>query len=311
MNKAADGVRSSGEGIPVFELLLRAIRTHADSEEASRVGYAKLARSDGDPLVRFLMSLVDQDERHHHELLERMAASLGDRSSGMGEPLPTIPSPAWRPAANELAAVEAMIREERASICALRKLACQHEGVYSGLFSMLLDVMALDSQKHERVLGFILRRMKEQRRVSVVLLERDDRLREHLSALRTALAGEQTVAAFVPAASAALQRHIYVEEELLVPQLEEGRFDGMVATVTREHGEMVSLMRAVGRLPWGSGGIAHAQDQVSQLCALFERHSQAAGFVLYRAFDALPDSVAQAQVVERLQTGEPPTGWRE
>ena len=82
MKRTTDSVRSSGAALPVFELLLQAIQTHVVREEASRVGYARLAGSDGDQLVRFLMSLVDQDERHHHELLQRMAASLGDTSGG-------------------------------------------------------------------------------------------------------------------------------------------------------------------------------------------------------------------------------------
>lgn len=301
MNEAADRLRSSGAALPVFELLLHAIRTHADREEASRAAYARLAGSNGDQLVRFLMGLVDQDERHHHELLQRMAASLGDTSARMVEPLPTIPSPSWRPASDELAAVEAMIHEERAGVRALGKLACQHEGVYGGLFSMLLDAMAFDSQKHQRVLEFILGRMKEQRKVSVGLLERDHRLREQLSAL----AREQPVAASVPAAAAALDRHIYIEEHLLLPELEEGRFDDVVAAVTREHAQMISLMRAVPRLPRGTGGIANAHDQASELCALFEKHSRTAEFVLYRAFDALPDNAAHAQAVERLEAGEP------
>ena len=302
----AGRVRSGGAALPVFELLLRAIRTHVDREEAARVEYAMLADSGGDQLVRFLMSLVDQDERHHHELLERMAASLGDTSGGMVEPLPTIPSPSWRPASVELAAVEAMMHEERASAYALGKLACRHVGVYGGLFSMLLDVIALDSQKHQRVLEFILERMKDQRKVSVVLLERDHCLREQLSVLVTALAEEQTAARSVPAASAALDRHIYVEEHLLLPELAEGRFDEVVATVTREHREMVSLMHTVGRLPWGSGGIANAHDQVRQLCGLFEKHCQTAEFVLYRAFDALPDTAAHTQLAELLDIAGPP-----
>ena len=87
-----------------------------------------------------------------------------------------------------------------------------------------------------------------------------------------------------------------------------GRFDDLVATVTRAHSEMRSLMDAVARLAWASGGITNARHQASQLCALFERHSQTAEFKLYRAFDALPDRVVHAQLVERLETSEPPHG---
>ena len=307
--KAADRVSSGSAALPVFELLLHAIKTHIDRGEASRVEYMRLAHSDGDQLVRLLMSLVDQDERHHRELLQRMAASLGVTSGGTVESLPTIPNPLWRPASDELAAVEAMIHEERASVCALGKLACQHVGVYSGLFSMLLDVMALDSQKHQRVLEFILRRMKEQRQVSVVLLEQDHHLRERLSALGAEFASEQKAAESIAAISAALNWHMYVEEELLVPQLDEVRFNDMVATVTREHGEMAGLMDAVARLAWAGGDATNTDDPASRLYALFEGHSHTAEFGFYRALDALPDGAVRAQLLDQLETVEPPTGW--
>ncbi len=308
MKKAADRARSGGAELPVFELLLHAIQTHVDREEASRIEYMRLAGSDGDQLVQFLMSLIDVDERSHHQLLMRMAASLGDTSGGMVDPLPTIPSPAWRPSSHELEAVEAMIDQEAASVRSVGQLSSQHVGLYAGLFSMLLDVMALDSHKHQRVLEFILQRMKEQRKISVLLVERDNRLRERLSALRAALAGERTVAESIAAASVALSRHIHVEEDLLLPELDAHHFDDIGATVTREHAELRSLMDAVARLAWASGGITNAHHRASQLCALFETHSHKSEFVLYRALDALPDGVAHAQLVERLETSEPPHG---
>ena len=309
MKPAAEEVRRSTAVPSVFELLLHAIQTHVDREEASCAEYKRLADSGGDPLVRLLMGLVAQDEGHHHELLRRMAASLGDASVGRVDPLPIAPSPAWRPGADELAAVEAMVREERACVRSSVRLARQHVGVHSGLFSVLLDMMAADSRKHLRVLEFVRRRIKEQRKVSVVLLEQDHRLRDRLSALGAGFAGEQEAAESIPAVSAALNRHIYLEEALLLPELEEGRFDDMVATVTREHGEMVTLMDAVARLAWAGGDVANAHDPASQLCALFEGHSHTAEFVLYRAVDALPDRAAHAQLLAQLETAEPPRGW--
>ena len=309
MKKAADGTTSKGTALPVFELLLHTIQTHVDKEEASRVEYMRLANAGGDQLVRLLMSLIDQDERSHHELLMRMAASLGDTSGGNVEPLPTIPSPKWRPSSHELEAVEAMIQQEGASVRSVGQLSRRHVGVYSGLFSMLLDVMASDSHKHQRVLEFILQRMKEQRQVSVVLLEQDHHLRDRLSALGAELASEQKAAESIPAISAALTWHMYVEEELLVPQLDQGRFDDMVATVTREHGEMAGLMDAVAELEWAGDDPSNNDDPASRLCALFEGHSHTAEFVVYPALDALPDRVVRAQLLDQLETAEPPTGW--
>ncbi len=309
MNTTDDGKMNGPGTLSVFELLLHALQTYADREEARRLEYQRMADSGGDELVQLLTSLVAQDGRDHHDLLRRMAASLGDASVGRVERLPAIPSPAWQPTPDELVTVETMIYQERASGRSSERLARQHAGVYSGLFSMLLDVMALDSEKHQRVLGFILRRMKEQRKVSTFLVGRDHRLNEQLWALSTSLAGDQTAAESVAAASAALTGHIYLEEDLLLPQLEEGRFDDIAATATREHGEMVRLMDAVARLAWASGDITSAHEPASHLWALFEGHRQAAEFVLYGALDALPEIAARAQLIEQLEAAEPPRGW--
>ena len=65
----------------------------------------------------------------------------------------------------------------------------------------------------------------------------------------------------------------------------------MVATVTREHGEMAGLMDAVARLAWAGGDPNNTDDPASRLCPLFEGHSHTAEFVVYRALDALPDRV--------------------
>ena len=53
MKKAADGARGRSTALPVFELLLDAIQTHVDKEEASRGEYMRLADSGGDQLVRY------------------------------------------------------------------------------------------------------------------------------------------------------------------------------------------------------------------------------------------------------------------
>ncbi len=97
MNTTDDGEMNGPGTLSVFELLLHALQTYADREEVGRLEYQRMADSCGDELVQFLTSLVAQDGRDHHDLLRRMAASLGDASVRSVERLPAIPSPAWQP----------------------------------------------------------------------------------------------------------------------------------------------------------------------------------------------------------------------
>jgi len=46
----------------------------------------------------------------------------------------------------------------------MRDLAKHASGLYGGVFSLLLETMARDSEKHERIMRFILQRLSDSRR---------------------------------------------------------------------------------------------------------------------------------------------------
>ena len=56
--------------------------------------------------------------------------------------------------------MRALADRERAGAGRLRELAKQYKGAYSGLFSLILEGLASDSAKHERVLRFAAKRLK-------------------------------------------------------------------------------------------------------------------------------------------------------
>ena len=68
-------------------------------------------------------------------------------------------------------------------------------------------------------------------------------------------------------------------------------------------------MDAVAQLDWAGDDPSNTDDPASRLCAFFEGHSHTAEFVVYRALDALLDRVVRAQLLDQLETAEPPTGW--
>ena len=139
------------------EWLLDAVERHATAEQDALEQYVYIGTASADPVIALVMRLILEDEERHHGLLRRMEASLSDALNWTHSPsaLPetAIPQPA---AASELAtAARALIDEENTGARYLRKLANEEKDINAGLHSLLLEMMAMDSEKHARLLKFV------------------------------------------------------------------------------------------------------------------------------------------------------------
>ena len=144
------------------ERLEQVMRHHVEQEEQSLEEYRWVRDETGDPVVRMLMEEVLADEQHHHELLERLQVQfeqeLDPATPGAGL---EVGEPTTGSTADGLAAtVRALADNERTGAGRLRELARKNKDVYSGLFSLILEGIAWDSAKHERVLRFAAKRLK-------------------------------------------------------------------------------------------------------------------------------------------------------
>lgn len=147
-----------------LDRLLAAFETHIQAETDTLLAYRKLAETTPDPLVALLMQLVLEDEERHHQLVERMSARLRDSLEWTRSPN-ALPSPAESGApatAEALTAVRGFLRHEQEGTRHLRQLAKQSSDLYDGVFELLLNVMAMDSEKHARILEFVQRRLAQQ-----------------------------------------------------------------------------------------------------------------------------------------------------
>ena len=141
--------------------LEQVMRHHVEEEQQALEGYRFVMDETGDPVVRMLMEEVLADEQHHHQLLERLQVQfeqeLDPAAPGAGL---EVGEPTTGSTADGLAAtVRALADHERTGAGRLRELAKQNKDVYSGLFSLILDGIASDSAKHERVLRFATKRL--------------------------------------------------------------------------------------------------------------------------------------------------------
>src|SRR5919197_528654 len=166
----ADTLNEPDPAGSTFERLLRTGEYHAQAEASALEQYERLAQDSNDPAIALVMRLILDDELRHHGLLERIATSLRDALywTHSADALPNDSAP-WTPVSAQLAAeARSLIKEEQNGARAMRDLAAKEKGIGGGLGSLLLEMMALDSEKHARLLEFVERRMRQRARTKEV-----------------------------------------------------------------------------------------------------------------------------------------------
>jgi rubrerythrin len=150
----SDAHRSSSGSV---EWLLGAVERHAIAEQDALELYEYLRTASGDPVIGLVMRLILEDEERHHGLLKRIEATLRDAiewtHSPAALPTPATPTQPVRQALIDTAS--ALIKEEHTGAHYLRDLAHREKAVNSGLTSLLIEMMAMDSDKHARLLQFV------------------------------------------------------------------------------------------------------------------------------------------------------------
>jgi hypothetical protein len=149
-------------GPPLSERLIRALEAHAAAEAHDIVDCERLVDQIADPAARLLLELIVEDEQRHHRLLQRMIRRLQEEVEFIPSPtaLP-VPSEEAMPEAEAAAAsVRSLIRDGHEGARYVRHLARQEPGLYGGLYAVLLETFARDSEKHAHVLRYLLRRLE-------------------------------------------------------------------------------------------------------------------------------------------------------
>ena len=145
------------------EWLLEAIERHASAEQDALAEDAFVAEASADPVVALVMRLILEDEERHHGLLRRIETTLRDALDWTNSPsaLPAASIP-QQPVARDLVAItRGLVDEEWSGARIMRDLAQRENGIDAGLHSLLLEMMAMDSEKHARLLQFVQQRLEQ------------------------------------------------------------------------------------------------------------------------------------------------------
>lgn len=143
--------------------LLDHFAEHVATEALVLTSYEELARSSGSAYVEYLVRLIADDERRHHRIFTELTNTL----RGYVEPTGGDAVPAVADAPTDdgfMAATERFIEMERRDAVELDRLRRELGSVPgTTLWSLLVDMMHLDTQKHLRILHFIRDRSLERR----------------------------------------------------------------------------------------------------------------------------------------------------
>jgi hypothetical protein len=160
-----DVVPFAGEPIavrpsPDLDRLLAAIQTHEIEEIDAVDVYRDLARETADPVIRGLLLMLVEDEEHHHRVFRAMAMSLTAIATSGG---PEINLPPRGVPTEAIEPLRDYANKEREGVNKLRALAFQAPELFGGLFSLLLQLVALDGEKHEFILRFVVKELETAR----------------------------------------------------------------------------------------------------------------------------------------------------
>ncbi len=145
-------------GLSAFKRNLYAhLTSHVQAERGLLEQYAAVAEQTESKAFRYLVNLLIQDEIRHHRIFEQMADSLKAELS-VGSEDPAIPDIDFVRADREtvLDGTRHLLKAEERDARELRRL--QHElrdEKDVSLWSVLVDVMQRDTQKHLAILRFV------------------------------------------------------------------------------------------------------------------------------------------------------------
>jgi rubrerythrin len=138
--------------------LTHAFETHVREEARFLEAYEQLCKGIEDPGARFLIELILEDERRHHGIFERLAESARSDTASSSPP---IPSPTREEAESILEPTKRFLEAEIEDRGHLRDLAKQLDGAGDNLWSLLIELMDLDTRKHVRILEYLRDRLEQ------------------------------------------------------------------------------------------------------------------------------------------------------
>jgi hypothetical protein len=149
------GLRASGASTgdrDVVEWITR----HGKAEGVLLERYERFGRDAPSALDRYLVKLIIEDERRHHVVLAEIAEAIA--WGGVADARPSIPRLVEGGADAELIEeTRELLKSEKRDRAELRRLRRRLRSYSGTVWPLLVDLMMRDTQKHTRILRYIVR----------------------------------------------------------------------------------------------------------------------------------------------------------
>ncbi|MGH7846611.1 MAG: hypothetical protein ACREQW_15790 [Candidatus Binatia bacterium] len=150
------------EEVSACEQLMNEFEAHEAEEGKFLKRYKEIAEKSKNSGIRFLLQLILSDEEKHNVVTHAMVSTLkgGLTWSRQKDALDLI-SDLGAEKKGLLSLTERFLDLEKKGIRDYKKLVKQSKGYYQGMFTLLLETMILDSQKHIEILKFLRQKLKK------------------------------------------------------------------------------------------------------------------------------------------------------
>ena len=155
---AKRGLRQTGGSVESHELVDLLTR-HGSEEGALLERYQRFIHDAPTTDVRYLVQLIIEDERRHHRLLTELANAIAWGSSEWS-PDPAMPTVAAPVDGDEgqalLRETQLLLQSEKRDRIELKRLRKRLRSyAKTTMWTLVVDLMLLDTEKHTRILEFI------------------------------------------------------------------------------------------------------------------------------------------------------------
>jgi rubrerythrin len=149
------GLRAAGASTGDREVV-EWITGHGKKEGALLERYERFAQEASSPVSRYLVKLIIEDERRHHVVLAEIAEAIA--WGGVADARPSIPRLVEGGADAELIEeTRKLLKSEKRDRAELRRLRRRLRSYSGTVWPLLVDLMMRDTQKHTRILRYIVR----------------------------------------------------------------------------------------------------------------------------------------------------------
>jgi hypothetical protein len=154
---AKEGLRATGASVSAIEVV-EALDRHGREERELLERYGQYVERSGSSVSTYLVGLIMEEESRHHRMLEEMANTIawGDLDNAQHRTLPRGGIRSTTPDRGLRSETRSLIRHERRDLRQIRTLGRRLRRYGDvPLWTLLIELMRLDTEKHVSILQFI------------------------------------------------------------------------------------------------------------------------------------------------------------